>query len=58
MWQSGCCSCNWNKDSGFFVNLLMSSAILEILFLVLSPYYNDGTTDGVTFRMARMSDDD
>ena len=40
---------------GFLVAHPRSSDILTSAFLVLSPYYSDGTTDGVLYRMARMS---
>ena len=39
----------------FLVACLGISDILTSEFLVLSPYYSDGTTDGVILRMARMS---
>ena len=35
----------------FLVDRLKSSDILTSAFLVLSPYYSDGTTDGVFFRI-------
>ena len=39
----------------FFVDLPSSSAILKSGFLVLLPYSSGGKSDGVVFRMARMS---
>ena len=40
---------------GFLVAHPRSYATLTSIFLVMSPYYSDGTTDGVIFRIAKIS---
>ena len=58
MWQSRYCSCNWKNYSVFLVYYLRSYAIFAIAFLVLSPYFSDGATDCVIFRVEIISVDE
>ena len=44
MWQSRCWSYNWKNDSRFFGGSSKEFYYLTSTFLVLSPYYSDGTT--------------